>query len=214
MIYNNFRKTICCKNIYNNNSGSLPPGRLEYRILWNAHHCFRNNYTKHHKVMNKPTKIIAVIQMCITLNRLLQCHSNNTLLKDALLYTVLVLLQLSEDKVIFHSKQFLFHQSETKCWNLAFNFSVWRFKWGVEIESKLTNLKSTPRSVQPSPLSCHFLWLWKGKLHLSCLRGGCVWTWVCLHCSERLCSGGRLGCVCKESFYDLTLNLEIKSNIR
>ena len=44
--------------------------------------------------MNKPTKIIAVIQMCITLNRLLQCHSNNTLLNDALVYTVLVLLQL------------------------------------------------------------------------------------------------------------------------
>lgn len=66
---------------------------------------------------------------CITLHGSWWCPSNSAWLPDALFYIAQVLLKFGEEKktkkrLILQLKQFLLHQSETRCWDRPFNFSM------------------------------------------------------------------------------------------
>lgn len=164
-------------------SGNLPLGRLEYKLLSNAITTSEAAILNTVKVMNEPKRKTELVQMCITLNRSL-CHSNSNTWHPNLYCIGATEIQWGKKIQSYTQNIFYFIQSETRCWDLPLSFlmqaQVRSWSW-----KQVNQIEFTPGSVQSSCQSCHFLWPWKGKLHLSCLRWVLVWSMSLLQVSVR-----------------------------
>lgn len=126
-----------------------------------------------------PGRITELVQRCTTLHGSLWCHSNSALLQDALVYIAQVLLKFGEKKTSNLTLKTVLTSSE---WNEMLRLTLEFLYGGSSEELKLKGNEPNWNPHQDRCSHCtpvgHFLWPWKGKLHLSCRGGGSVWSWL------------------------------------